>query len=209
MKKLYFTDLRIAFDKFNKIRIERDLEPINVSYYHKYVLKYAYQSWEKFIKLVNSEKYDVLINNEQRQLKNKEIKKYLRKLKKEARLADIKQKENALSDQINLIEIKRITELKTKTNNRTRLTEGFVYIITNPVYDGWVKVGSALNMEERLASYQTCDPNRGYKIEFIWHFDNRKEAERLAHNALHKHRGNGEWFKLNVKKAIKIIESLK
>lgn len=209
MKKLYFTDLRIAFDKFNKIRIERDLEPINVSYYHKYVLKYAYQSWEKFIKLVNSEKYDVLINNEQRQLKNKEIKKYLRKLKKEARLADIKQKENALSDQINLIEIKRITELKTKTNNRTRLTEGFVYIITNPVYDGWVKVGSALNMEERLASYQTCDPNRGYKIEFIWHFDNRKEAERLAHNALHKHRGNEEWFKLNVKKAIKIIESLK
>ena len=209
MKKLYFTDLRIAFDKFNKIRIERGLEPIKVSYYHKYVLKYAYQSWEKFIKLVNSEKYDVLINNEQRQLKNKEIKKSLRKLKKEARLAEIKQKENALSNQINLIEIKRITELKTKTNNRTRLTEGFVYIITNPVYEGWVKVGSALNMEERLSSYQICDPNRGYKIEFIWHFDNRKEAERLAHNALHKHRGNGEWFKLNVKKAIKIIESLK
>lgn len=42
----------------------------------------------------------------------------------------------------------------------------FIYIISNPAFPEWFKVGRAENVNKRLLSYNTGDPNRGYKLRF-------------------------------------------
>lgn len=45
-------------------------------------------------------------------------------------------------------------------------TIGYVYLITNPAFPGWVKIGASIDAETRLNQYQTYSPNRDYKIEY-------------------------------------------
>ena len=89
-------------------------------------------------------------------------------------------------------------------------TEGYVYIINNPCWDGWVKVGMAIDAEDRCKQYQTSSPYRDYKLCYLKYFEDRKIAEQSAHKELKKITAtyNGEWFKTSVKEAKKTIEAL-
>jgi len=89
-------------------------------------------------------------------------------------------------------------------------TEGYVYIINNPCWDGWIKVGMAIDAEDRCKQYQTSSPFRDYKLCYLKHFEDRKSAEQSAHKELKKITAtyNGEWFKTSVKEAKKTIEAL-
>ena len=89
-------------------------------------------------------------------------------------------------------------------------TEGYVYIINNPCWDGWVKVGMAIDAEDRCKQYQTSSPYRDYKLCYLKHFEDRKIAEQSAHKELKKITDtyHGEWFKTSVKEAKKTIEAL-
>ena len=89
-------------------------------------------------------------------------------------------------------------------------TEGYVYIINNPCWDGWVKVGMAIDAEDRCKQYQTSSPYRDYKLCYLKYFEDRKIAELSAHKELKKITDtyNGEWFKTSVKEAKKTIEAL-
>ena len=89
-------------------------------------------------------------------------------------------------------------------------TEGYVYIINNPCWDGWVKVGMAIDAEDRCKQYQTSSPFRDYKLCYLKHFEDRKIAEQSAHKELKKITDtyNGEWFQTSVKEAKKTIEAL-
>ena len=89
-------------------------------------------------------------------------------------------------------------------------TEGYVYIINNPCWKGWVKVGMAIDAEDRCKQYQTSSPFRDYKLCYLKHFEDRKTAEQSAHKELKKITDtyNGEWFKTSVKEAKKTIEAL-
>ena len=89
-------------------------------------------------------------------------------------------------------------------------TEGHVYIISNPCWDGWVKVGMAVDAEDRCNQYQTSSPFRDYKLCYTKYFEDRKIAEQLAHKELKKITDtyNGEWFKTSVKEAKKIIATV-
>ena len=89
-------------------------------------------------------------------------------------------------------------------------TEGYVYIINNPCWDGWVKVGMAIDAEDRCKQYQTSSPYRDYKLCYLKHFEDRKIAEQSAHKELKKITDtyNGEWFQTSVKEAKKTIEAL-
>ena len=49
------------------------------------------------------------------------------------------------------------------TAKQTSEKRGFVYIITNPAYPGYVKIGKALDVLSRLNSYHTYSPKRDYK----------------------------------------------
>lgn len=55
---------------------------------------------------------------------------------------------------------------------------GYVYIISNPAFPGWFKIGSAKDAEKRLINYQTSSPLRDYKLENYYMTDNYREEER-------------------------------
>lgn len=89
-------------------------------------------------------------------------------------------------------------------------TEGYVYLISNPAWKGWIKVGMAIDAEDRCTQYQTSSPHRDYKLEYKKYFKDRKESEFEAHAILKKHTKNhvGEWFKVSLKKAKQVLENI-
>ena len=55
--------------------------------------------------------------------------------------------------------------------------EGYVYIIANPSFDGWLKVGMAIDAEDRCNGYQTSSPHRDYKLLYARKFNDRRTAD--------------------------------
>ena len=88
--------------------------------------------------------------------------------------------------------------------------EGEVYIITNPAWKGWIKVGMAIDAEDRCKGYQTSSPLRDFKLKFKKYFDDRRTAEQTAHTLCAKkaEKRKGEWFKLDLKTAKDIINNM-
>ena len=88
--------------------------------------------------------------------------------------------------------------------------EGYVYVITNKAWPGWVKIGMAVDAEERLSGYQTSSPHRDYVLEHSVASNDRRKSEREAHTrALPLATDSkGEWFKLSVEQAITILDNL-
>jgi len=88
--------------------------------------------------------------------------------------------------------------------------EGYVYIIANPSFDGWLKVGMAIDAEDRCNGYQTSSPHRDYKLLYARKFNDRRTAETKTIHKLKKvvKEHNGEWFKTDRNTAQEIIEGL-
>ena len=88
--------------------------------------------------------------------------------------------------------------------------DGYVYVISNPAWKGWYKVGMAVDSQDRCGSYQTSSPHRDYRLEYSKYFLNRKVAEEIAHDVISEisHDRNGEWFKVSVNKIRKIIKGI-
>ena len=79
--------------------------------------------------------------------------------------------------------------------NYEQSLEGEVYIIYNPSFPSWIKVGMAVDSEDRLKQYQTGSPHRDYSVYASYSTNNRREAEAEAHRILEKnHERKGEWF---------------
>ncbi len=78
-----------------------------------------------------------------------------------------------------------------------QVKEGYVYVMTNPAWPEWVKVGMAVDPEDRLKSYQTSCPFRDYMLYYSYEVDDRRAAESAAHVRLAKECDNiNEWFRL-------------
>jgi hypothetical protein len=95
-------------------------------------------------------------------------------------------------------------------SNYEKTTEGYVYIITNPAWKGWVKVGMAIDANDRCNQYQTSSPMRDYKLAYSKYFKHRRVAESKAHKLCGNKatENNNEWFKININDAINLIESI-
>ena len=91
-----------------------------------------------------------------------------------------------------------------------KISHGEVYIITNPAWKGWIKIGMAIEAEDRLRGYQTSSPLRDFKLKFKKYFDNRRKAEQQAHTLCTKKaaKRKGEWFKIDLKIAKDIINNM-
>jgi len=88
--------------------------------------------------------------------------------------------------------------------------EGYVYVISNKAWPGWVKIGMAVDVDERLNSFQTSSPHRDYILEHSVASNDRRKSEKEAHTrALPLSTDTkGEWFKLSVEQAITILDNL-
>jgi hypothetical protein len=89
------------------------------------------------------------------------------------------------------------------------IKEGYVYAITNPAWSGWVKIGMAIDADDRCNGYQTSSPFRDYVLEHIIVTKNRRKTEAEAHKAASKlaTSRNGEWFNLGVEEAKKVLDN--
>ena len=95
-------------------------------------------------------------------------------------------------------------------SNYNKSKEGEVYAIENKAWDGWIKIGMAVDAEDRLNSYQTSSPLRDYVLLHKVFFTDRRKAESTAHKLaaeVAKERMN-EWFLMSPSDAIKIINGL-
>ena len=90
---------------------------------------------------------------------------------------------------------------------------GFVYIMSNPSYDGRIKIGKSSKdpsqgrIEELSSS--TSAPEK-FSLEYYCFVDEYDKLERLVHNLLTEFRPNPhrEFFKVSVSKAIEEIQKL-
>jgi hypothetical protein len=87
-----------------------------------------------------------------------------------------------------------------------QVTEGSVYVIANKAWDGWVKVGMAIDAEDRLKSYQTSSPFRDYMLYYSYTTSNRRKSEAEAHSMLEqKYERRNEWFLCTPSQAIEVL----
>jgi len=87
--------------------------------------------------------------------------------------------------------------------------QGQVYIITNPAWEGWVKVGMAVDSEDRLKNYQTASPERDYELFDYEDFGDRRVAESMVHDYLRKRfKHKNEWFECSAESAMKAIDAI-
>lgn len=88
------------------------------------------------------------------------------------------------------------------------MKSGYLYIITNPSYPLWVKVGTTWNLKDRLHVYQTCDPFRHYKLEYSLHHPQFREAEKKIKETMKPFAMEirGEWYKIDLNMAKSRLE---
>jgi len=111
-----------------------------------------------------------------------------------------KRKYNALKQKANYI---GSTALKAFN----KVKEGYVYILVNPAYPDWVKIGMAVDAEDRCKSYQTGDPFRSYKMVYTAYSKDKAMSENKAHKAAEAiAERRGEWFRMSVGQAKECIQ---
>jgi hypothetical protein len=90
-----------------------------------------------------------------------------------------------------------------------QILEGYVYAIRNAAWPDWIKIGKAIDAEDRLNGYQTSSPMRDYELIHSVYFDDRNKAERDAHKyAERKGERKGEWFKITEDQALEVLQEL-
>lgn len=82
----------------------------------------------------------------------------------------------------------------------------YIYIVTHPLFVGYVKVGMSKNVNTRLKQYQTCCPVNNYEMPFFVKSKNPREIEEYFRNNVN--RSSGEWYIIEVDKAIEIINRI-
>tara|TARA_R110002153_G_scaffold39657_4_gene114070 strand:- start:376 stop:885 length:510 start_codon:yes stop_codon:yes gene_type:complete len=84
---------------------------------------------------------------------------------------------------------------------------GDVYVITNPAWPEWVKVGKAIDASDRCNNYQTGSPLRDYTVVASVHSEDRHTKEAEMHTLFEEHASdrNSEWFKISQDKAKELL----
>ena len=102
------------------------------------------------------------------------------------------------------IHFSTIPPKRTDTNGDTGLLKKYVYVISNGNYQDEYNVGIASNPKSRLNSYQTSDPNRGYKLKHTKYTHLFREIEKHIHQ---KFDNRHEWVRADLKDIIGEIEN--
>ena len=82
----------------------------------------------------------------------------------------------------------------------------YVYIISNAAFPNMYKVGIAKDWKSRLNSYQSSDPDQGYKMEFHYFTPCFREIESRIHN---RFKSKHEWVTADLSALREAIENYK
>lgn len=102
-----------------------------------------------------------------------------------------------------------IKDLICRGGNHTTIDAGLVYLIENPSFPDYYKVGMTLDIKGRLSHYQTYDPHRKFTIAHYHLVYNRRLAEKKILNSFSVDVEKGEWIKkIDVDKFLEIINTV-
>jgi len=105
----------------------------------------------------------------------------------------------------------RIDALREKldkaVSERSDIVEGFVYIIQNPSWPGWFKIGQTLNVDDRLRVYQTSSPLNDFSVLLSWWTSNRRLVEKELIDKFETlgYEVRSEWIKIDKKTLFEIL----
>ena len=91
------------------------------------------------------------------------------------------------------------------------MSSGYLYIITNKSWPGWIKIGTTRNLKTRLQSYQTSSPFRDYDVIYSIKHPAYLQAEQnikkqMAHFAKQI---KNEWYEVDIEVAkVRLTEQL-
>jgi len=102
---------------------------------------------------------------------------------------------------------KALDDAWSHTEINERSVAGEIYLIVNPAWPEWVKVGKAAIATDRLGGYQTSSPLRDYTLLMSISVDNMHEEERRFLQLFSKegYECRGEWFKVDKEKAVELL----
>lgn len=83
---------------------------------------------------------------------------------------------------------------------------GHLYVITNPAWHGYCKIGRTTNLLSRFRTYQTASPFRDYNLYYYRWFNDVCLAERTLAQKLSGLRTEGEWYQCHPEDAANIID---
>lgn len=122
------------------------------------------------------------------------------------RLLELEEKRQIETDHIQSLKEAR----SGSSNSKSKIRSGYVYALENKAFAGWVKFGSAVDLNERLSSYQTADPHRGYRKIYQVFVSNRLIAEqKVLQEAEQCGRRSGEWVEIERLTAKKILRDFR
>jgi predicted GIY-YIG superfamily endonuclease len=77
---------------------------------------------------------------------------------------------------------------------------GYLYIITNDSFPGWIKVGISKDLNARLNHYQTGSPHRNYKLIYSIRHPLYLEAEKKIKDTLKPFAKSirNEWYEVDI-----------
>ena len=82
----------------------------------------------------------------------------------------------------------------------------YVYIITNPAWEGWCKIGKAKDVQSRLNAYQVSSPLRDYVIEFQLRIPDYIVETNIHEKLVDEgYEYRNEWFRIELQDAIELI----
>lgn len=83
-----------------------------------------------------------------------------------------------------------------------------VYVLTNPAFENFIKVGRATNLEQRLRALDNTSVPLPFRCVFAVEVDNESEVERLVHQAFadHRTRSTREFFEIDPQRVISALK---
>jgi len=85
---------------------------------------------------------------------------------------------------------------------------GIIYVLTNDVMPGIIKIGQTTNLEQRMRSLDTTGVPMPFRCHFAIEVDGYEAKERLLHDTFsdHRCRANREFFKLAPERAMSALK---
>ncbi|HIL27163.1 MAG TPA: GIY-YIG nuclease family protein, partial [Nitrospinaceae bacterium] len=80
---------------------------------------------------------------------------------------------------------------------------GYLYIITNKSWLGWIKIGTTRNLKTRLQTYQTGSPFRDYEVIYSIRHPEYLQAEKNIKEQMSRFakRIKNEWYEVDLEVA--------
>lgn len=88
------------------------------------------------------------------------------------------------------------------------LQMGIVYVLSNPAFDSYVKVGHTIDLVQRLRSLDNTSVPLPFRCVFAIEVENHVEVERLVHQAfaMHRTRTTREFFEIDARHVIAALK---